>query len=156
MGPEFAPFFAACGAVGFLLFACSRPGRGAGQLQRRLIRPFALALGRESYGIYLWHFICTYASFHVFDHAFGQANTATSLALFIVTITATLIVSYDFPHLAPTYSGGRIAVLAHVTRTRGHLFLASLANPPKTGWPAAARIRCISVADAMLPASTEN
>jgi peptidoglycan/LPS O-acetylase OafA/YrhL len=99
-GPEFAPFFAACGAVGFLLFACSRPGRGAGQLQRRLIRPFALALGRESYGIYLWHFICTYASFHVFDHAFGQANKATSLALFIVTITATLIVSYGLSRIS--------------------------------------------------------
>jgi peptidoglycan/LPS O-acetylase OafA/YrhL len=99
-GPEFAPFFAACGAVGFLLFACSRPVRGAGQLQRRLIRPFALALGRESYGIYLWHFICTYASFHVFDHAFGQANKATSLALFIVTITATLIVSYGLSRIS--------------------------------------------------------
>jgi peptidoglycan/LPS O-acetylase OafA/YrhL len=93
-GHEFAPFFAACGAVGFLLFACSRGGRGAGQLGRRLLRPFAMAIGRESYGIYLWHFICTYATFHFLARAFGRTNEEMSLALFIVTTAATLVVSY--------------------------------------------------------------
>jgi peptidoglycan/LPS O-acetylase OafA/YrhL len=53
-----------------------------------------MAIGRESYGIYLWHFICTYATFHFLARAFGRTNEEMSLALFIVTTAATLVVSY--------------------------------------------------------------
>jgi peptidoglycan/LPS O-acetylase OafA/YrhL len=94
---EFAPFFAACGAVGFLLFACSRADT---RTAARPFKPLATAIGRESYGIYLWHFICTYASFHFFERAFGQTSEEMSLALFATTIVATLAASYVLARLS--------------------------------------------------------
>ncbi|WP_408237006.1 hypothetical protein [Paraburkholderia dipogonis] len=56
---ELALVFAACSAVAFLLFVCSRNCPAPGDDARgTYIRRCADALGRESYGIYLWHFIC--------------------------------------------------------------------------------------------------
>lgn len=124
-GPEFAPFFAAFGAVGFLLFACSRAGRGTGHLGLRLVRPFAMAIGRESYGIYLWHFICIYATFHFFEREFGQTNEETSLALFILMIAMTLVISYVLSRLSDRLIQTRALrfsrqLLAHVDERFSH------------------------------------
>jgi peptidoglycan/LPS O-acetylase OafA/YrhL len=56
---ELALVFAACSAVAFLLFVCSRNCPAPGDDARgTYIRRCADALGRESYGIYLWHFVC--------------------------------------------------------------------------------------------------
>jgi len=109
---ELAPFFAACSAVAFLLFVCSRSGprtdqaNGEGAKEPRatrssqfagtLVRRCTSALGRESYGIYLWHFICVYATLHFFQATFGQSDRESSLVLFIATLLAILAMSYGF------------------------------------------------------------
>ncbi|WP_081901440.1 acyltransferase family protein [Paraburkholderia mimosarum] len=85
--PALAPVFAACSAVTFLLFVCSRHarkerGKGHAAPSMPLVRRCAAALGRESYGIYLWHFICVYMTFHFFDGLFSEENGETSLMLF--------------------------------------------------------------------------
>jgi len=102
-GHEFAPFFAACSGAGLLLFVCSHTGRGTGPLGQRLFKPCAIAIGRESYGIYLWHFICTYATFHFFERVFGRTNEDLSFGLFIVTIAVVLVVSYALSRLSDRF-----------------------------------------------------
>jgi peptidoglycan/LPS O-acetylase OafA/YrhL len=99
-GHEFAPFFAACAGAGLLLVLCSHRGRGTGPIGQRLFKPCAIAIGRESYGIYLWHFICTYATFHFFERVFGRTNEDMSFALFIVTVAVVLAVSYVLSRLS--------------------------------------------------------
>ncbi|WP_025597155.1 acyltransferase family protein [Burkholderia sp. WSM2230] len=105
---ELAPVFAACSAVAFLLFVCSRSGQGSGEgtsehriqsgskFAGTLVRRCTGALGRESYGIYLWHFVCVYATLHFFQDRFGRSDRETSLMLFIATVLAVLAMSYGF------------------------------------------------------------
>jgi peptidoglycan/LPS O-acetylase OafA/YrhL len=102
-GHELAPFFAACTGAGLLLCVCSRRGSGTGPLGQRLFKPCAMAIGRESYGIYLWHFICTYATFHFFERVFGRTSADLSLVLFIVTIAVVLVVSYALSRLSDRF-----------------------------------------------------
>jgi peptidoglycan/LPS O-acetylase OafA/YrhL len=119
---ELAPIFAACSAVAFLLFVCSRrhDARG-GEPRGALIRRCADALGRESYGIYLWHFVCVYATLHFFEGVFGQSDRKTSLVLFIATVLAVLAASYAFSRVSDRMIQGRAtrlsrSILAHVDR----------------------------------------
>ncbi|KXV15346.1 acyltransferase [Caballeronia megalochromosomata] len=112
-----APVFAACSAVAFLLFVCSRHARkrrDSVQAAPRatFVRRCAAALGRESYGIYLWHFICVYMTFHFFDHTFGEKNGETSLALFGTTLIAVLVVSYALSRVSDRLIQGRATRLS--------------------------------------------
>lgn len=146
---ELAPFFAACSAVAFLLFVCSCGGEGSGagsaagsdegtherkgegpgeppakrssQFAGTLVRRCTGALGRESYGIYLWHFICVYATLHFFQVRFGQSDRETSLVLFIATLFAVLAMSYGFSRFFERVIQNRAtrvsrSLLAHVDR----------------------------------------
>jgi peptidoglycan/LPS O-acetylase OafA/YrhL len=105
---ELAPVFAACSAVAFLLFVCSR-SRPASDDDARgaYIRRCADALGRESYGIYLWHFICVYATLHFFEGVFGQSGRETSLVLFVATVLAVLAASYVLSRVSDRMIQGR-------------------------------------------------
>ncbi|WP_250436494.1 acyltransferase [Caballeronia sp. ATUFL_F2_KS9A] len=112
-----APVFAACSAVAFLLFVCSRHARKHRDNKHAvprvtLVRRAAAALGRESYGIYLWHFICVYVTFHFFDRSFGQKNGETSLALFGATLIAVLVVSYALSRVSDRLIQGRATRLS--------------------------------------------
>ncbi|MFM0327548.1 acyltransferase family protein [Caballeronia glebae] len=112
-----APVFAACSAVAFLLFVCSRHARKHRDSKHAaprvtLVRRAAAALGRESYGIYLWHFICVYTTFHFFDRFFGQKNGETSLALFGTTLIAVLVVSYALSRVSDRLIQGRATRLS--------------------------------------------
>jgi peptidoglycan/LPS O-acetylase OafA/YrhL len=96
-----APFVAACSAVAFLLFVCTRRARmhrTKGERRawpgERVVRRCAAALGRESYGIYLWHFICVYMTFHFFEGRFHAEDHETSIALYVATLTVVLVASY--------------------------------------------------------------
>ncbi|CAB3708063.1 acyltransferase family protein [Paraburkholderia rhynchosiae] len=118
---ELAPVFAACSAVAFLLLVCSRSRPASGEEQQRgmFIRRCTDALGRESYGIYLWHFICVYATLHFFEGVFGRSGRETSLVLFIATVLAVLAASYAFSRLSDRMIQGRATrlsrnLLAHV------------------------------------------
>lgn len=112
-----APVFAACSAVAFLLFVCARHTRkhrdAAHDVPRaRVIRRCAAALGRESYGIYLWHFICVYMTFHFFDRTFGEKSGESSLALFGATLIAVLVVSYALSRVSDRLIQGRATRLS--------------------------------------------
>ncbi|MEC5404593.1 acyltransferase [Paraburkholderia sp. MPAMCS5] len=117
---ELAPVFAACGAVAFLLLVCSRSSSTSGAESRGvLLRRCTDALGRESYGIYLWHFICVYATLHFFEGVFGRSDRETSLVLFIATVLAVLAASYAFSRVSDRMIQGRAvrlsrSLLAHV------------------------------------------
>ncbi|SAK45110.1 acyltransferase [Caballeronia hypogeia] len=113
----FAPIFAACSAVSFLLFVCSCHARKhrirlPAASRSTFIRRCAAALGRESYGIYLWHFICVYMTFHFFDHSFGEKNGETSIALFGATLIAVLFVSYGLSRVSDRLIQGRATRLS--------------------------------------------
>ncbi|BAN27429.1 acyltransferase family protein [Caballeronia insecticola] len=128
------PVFAACSAVAFLLFVCShqarkRQGKPRAAPRLPLVRRCAAALGRESYGIYLWHFVCVYITFHYLDRAFGKTSKEASLALFAVTLIAVLIVSYGLSRVSDRLIQGRATRLSkrllasvdrsfHLTRKR--------------------------------------
>ncbi|SAK67057.1 acyltransferase family protein [Caballeronia ptereochthonis] len=112
-----APMFAACSAVAFLLFVCSHHARRQREEpctvpRVTFVRRCAAALGRESYGIYLWHFICVYMTFHFFDRAFGEKNEETSLALFGATLIAVLVVSYGLSRVSDRLIQGRATRLS--------------------------------------------
>ncbi|MEX3853137.1 acyltransferase family protein [Paraburkholderia sp. BR10923] len=112
-----APVFAACSAVAFLLFVCSRHARkerekGHAAPSMPLVRRCAAALGRESYGIYLWHFICVYMTFHFFDGLFGEESGETSLMLFGATLIAVLFVSYGLSRVSDRLIQGRATRLS--------------------------------------------
>ncbi|MDR5752811.1 MULTISPECIES: acyltransferase [unclassified Caballeronia] len=110
---ELAPLVAACGAVAFLLFVSSRNDAGPRRAPRNtLVRRCAEALGRESYGIYLWHFICVYATFHFFEHDFRQTNRDVSLALFSATLLAVLSMSYALSRVSEWLIQGRATRLS--------------------------------------------
>ncbi|WP_408441235.1 hypothetical protein [Paraburkholderia sediminicola] len=85
------------------------------------IRRCADALGRESYGIYLWHFICVYVTLHFFEGVFGQSGRETSLVLFVATVLAVLAASYVFSRASDRMIQGRAtrlsrSILTHVDR----------------------------------------
>jgi peptidoglycan/LPS O-acetylase OafA/YrhL len=120
-----APLFAACSAVAFLLFVCTRSARKASTrpIMRKtqslsMIRRCAAALGRESYGIYLWHFICVYVTFHFFEGRFKETSNETALALYGATLTAVLAASYALSRLSDRAIQGR------ATRLSQHLLAA--------------------------------
>ncbi|GJH31834.1 acyltransferase family protein [Paraburkholderia hospita] len=111
----FAPIFAACGAVAFLLFACSQSDAvrsWARSRVARVVRQCAAALGRESYGIYLWHFICVYVTFHFFAETFRQSDKDVSLALYAVTVMVALMASYGLSRLSDRLIQGRATRLS--------------------------------------------
>ncbi|WP_027798174.1 acyltransferase family protein [Paraburkholderia dilworthii] len=102
---ELAPVFAACSAVAFLLLVCSRSGacggkRTASESGGMLIRRCTDALGRESYGIYLWHFVCVYGTLHFFEGVFGRSGRDTSVVLFVATVLGVLVASYGFSRIS--------------------------------------------------------
>jgi peptidoglycan/LPS O-acetylase OafA/YrhL len=111
----FAPIFAACGAVAFLLFARSQSDAvrsWARSRVARVVRQCAAALGRESYGIYLWHFICVYVTFHFFAETFRQSDKDVSLALYAVTVMIALMASYGLSRLSDRLIQGRATRLS--------------------------------------------
>ncbi|MBN3759697.1 acyltransferase [Burkholderia sp. Ac-20365] len=110
-----APVFAACAATAFLLFVCARSDAVRRSMQSRValvIRHCASALGRESYGIYLWHFICVYATFHFFAGLFRQSDRDTSLALYVTTVLVALTASYGLSRLSDRLIQGRATRLS--------------------------------------------
>lgn len=113
MAHALAPVCAACGAVAFLLVVCAyRARRTSQQPELAWLRRCAAALGRESYGIYLWHFICVYATFHFFDGVLRQTDSQASLALFVATIVSVLMVSYGLSRLSDQLIQGRATRLS--------------------------------------------
>jgi peptidoglycan/LPS O-acetylase OafA/YrhL len=110
-----APVSAACAAVAFLLFACSQ-GDGVHRLMQSraafFVRQGASALGRESYGICLWHFISVYATFHFFAATFRQTDRDLSIALYVVTVMVALIASYGLSRLTDRLIQGRATRLS--------------------------------------------
>jgi peptidoglycan/LPS O-acetylase OafA/YrhL len=111
----FAPVFAACAAVAFLLFVCSQSDAMRRLMQSRMtlfVRHCASALGRESYGIYLWHFICVYATFHFFEGTFRRTDRDASLALYVVTVLTALLASYGLSRLSDRLIQGRATRLS--------------------------------------------
>jgi peptidoglycan/LPS O-acetylase OafA/YrhL len=119
---ELAPVFAACSAVAFLLFVCSRsrPAR-SDDARDAYIRRCAGALSRESYGIYLWHFICVYVTLHFFEGVYGQSGREMSLVLFVATALAVLAALYAFSRVSDRMIQARAtrlsrSILAHVDR----------------------------------------
>jgi peptidoglycan/LPS O-acetylase OafA/YrhL len=114
-----APIFAACSAVAFLLFVCTRHAHKTQGRRREwsipgkaIVRRCAAALGRESYGIYLWHFICVYVTFHFFDRRFGTEGHESSLALFGATLAGVLGVSYVLSRVSDRLIQGRATQLS--------------------------------------------
>ncbi len=94
---ELAPIVAACGAAGLLLACCSRAGRS---LPSRV----ADAIGRESYGVYLWHFIFPFAAMYVFRDSTVLATHGPwlSLTVFVLTVAATVAASYALSRVTDT------------------------------------------------------
>lgn len=120
-GHQFAPVLAACSAVAFLLFVCSQTDALRRLMHSRvvaIVRGCAAALGRESYGIYLWHFICVYATFHFFAHIFRHSDGDRSLALFVATVLVALVTSYGFSRLSERLIQGRATRLSRTLLAR--------------------------------------
>jgi peptidoglycan/LPS O-acetylase OafA/YrhL len=120
-GHQFAPVLAACSAVAFLLFVCSQSDAVRRLMRSRVasfVRGCAGALGRESYGIYLWHFICVYATFHFFAHVFRYSDEDSSLALFVATVMFALVASYGFSRLSGRLVQGHATRLSRTLLTR--------------------------------------
>jgi peptidoglycan/LPS O-acetylase OafA/YrhL len=120
-GHQFAPVLAACSAVAFLLFVCSQTDALRRLMHSRVVavvRSCAAALGRESYGIYLWHFICVYATFHFFAHIFRHSDGDRSLALFVATVLVALVTSYGFSRLSERLIQGRATRLSRTLLAR--------------------------------------
>ena len=94
---QFAPIVASCGAAALLLACCSRAGRS---LPWRI----ADAIGRESYGVYLWHFIFPFAAMYVFrdSTALARHGAWMSLGVFTLTLAATLAASYALSRVTDT------------------------------------------------------
>lgn len=86
---EFAPVVAALGSVALLLVCCSRAGP-------RFVGRVTAALGRESYAIYLWHFVFAFEALYLFKNsAFLAAHgPALSLSVFVLAVAFTLAASY--------------------------------------------------------------
>lgn len=94
---ELAPIVAACGAAALLLACCSRADRS-------LTARIADAIGRESYGVYLWHFIFPFAAMYVFRDSTFLATHGSwmSLAVFMLTLAAAVAASYALSRVTDT------------------------------------------------------
>lgn len=91
---EYAPFFAACGSAAILLACCSAPSQG-------LIGRIAGAVGRESYAIYLWHFVFAFEAIYLFKDSRVLATHGPALSLFAFgsMVAFTLAASYGLSRL---------------------------------------------------------
>jgi peptidoglycan/LPS O-acetylase OafA/YrhL len=86
---ELAPVVAAIGSAALLLLCCSG-------VAPRLAGRITAALGRESYAIYLWHFVFAFEALYLFKNsAFLAAHgPAVSLLVFALAVAFTLAASY--------------------------------------------------------------
>ena len=94
---EYAPVFAACGSAALLLVFCSEAHQRQTQRQRqRLVGRIASAVGRESYAIYLWHFLFAFAAIYLFKDSrlLAKHGPVLSLLAFVVVLAVTLCASY--------------------------------------------------------------
>lgn len=110
---ELAPIVAACGAAALLLACCSGAGRS---LPARI----ADALGRESYGVYLWHFIFPFAAMYVFRDSTTLATHGPwlSLAVFTLTVAASVTASYALSRVTDTLIQRAASELARTLLSR--------------------------------------
>ncbi len=95
---EYAPFFAACGSAALLIACCSSAGRGvAGRT--------AAAIGRESYAIYLWHFVFAFEAIYLFKESSVLASHGPMLSLltFVAVVAFTLAASYLLSRLTDAH-----------------------------------------------------
>lgn len=86
---EYAPVFAACGSAALLLACCSAKHDG-------FIGRIATAIGKESYAIYLWHFIFAFEALYLFKDSsvLAEHGPALSLFVFAAVVGITLAASY--------------------------------------------------------------
>ncbi len=86
---ELAPLVAAIGSAALLLACCSG-------MNHRLVGRVTGALGRESYAIYLWHFVFAFEALYLFkDSSFLAAHgPGFSLVVFLLALGLTLAASY--------------------------------------------------------------
>ena len=91
---EYAPLVAACGSAALVLVCCS-------EANQRLMGRIAVAIGRESYAIYLWHFIFAFEALYLFkrSHMLATHGPLLSLAVFVVVLAVTLAASYMLSRL---------------------------------------------------------
>jgi peptidoglycan/LPS O-acetylase OafA/YrhL len=94
---EYAPFFAAGGSAALLLACCSASSHGR-------IGRTAGAIGRESYAIYLWHFVFAFEAMYLFKDArvLATHGPALSVLVFGVVVAVTLVASYGLSRLTDT------------------------------------------------------
>ncbi len=94
---EYAPFFAACGSAALLLACCSASIQG-------FIGRTAGAIGRESYAIYLWHFVFAFEAMYLFkdSRVLVTHGPALSVLVFGVVVAFTLAASYGLSRLTDT------------------------------------------------------
>lgn len=92
---EYAPLFAAGSSAALLLVFCSAAHRGHSQ-QLRFVGRIATAVGRESYAIYLWHFLFAFAAVYLFKDSrlLAKHGPALSLLAFVAVLAVTLGASY--------------------------------------------------------------
>jgi peptidoglycan/LPS O-acetylase OafA/YrhL len=86
---DMAPIAAACGSAALLLVCCSAASQ-------RFIGRLAGAIGRESYAIYLWHFVFAFEALYLFKDSpvLAAHGPALSLLVFVLAVAFTLTTSY--------------------------------------------------------------
>jgi peptidoglycan/LPS O-acetylase OafA/YrhL len=102
-----APFAAACGAIALLLLCSSPAGHRAG------VGPVR-AIGRESYGIYLWHFIFAFLAMYLFKDSplLNTHGGRMSMLAFALAVTGTVGASYAMSRLSERMIQQRASALA--------------------------------------------
>jgi peptidoglycan/LPS O-acetylase OafA/YrhL len=102
-----APFAAAGGAIALLLLCCSTQGRRAG------MRPVR-AIGQESYGIYLWHFVFVFAAMYLFKDSplLSAHGEGVSLLMFALAVAGTVGASYGVSRFSERVIQQRASALA--------------------------------------------
>lgn len=88
---EYAPVCAACGSAALLLVFCSTASQ-----RQRFVGRIAGAIGRESYAIYLWHFLFAFAAIYLFrdSRVLAARGPALSVLAFVAALAVTLAASY--------------------------------------------------------------